>query len=51
MKIKRYWIVVSNNAADLEEQVNRALKDNWELRGEARAVNGMWYQTLVLVTD
>lgn len=50
MKVKQYWIVVSTNATDLEEQVNKALKeDAWELRGEARAVDELWYQTLVLV--
>lgn len=51
MKVKQYWIIVSQNAADLEEQVNKALKDNWELRGAANAVSGMWYQTLVLVSE
>lgn len=52
MRVIKYWIIVSEDATELENRVNEFLKQGWSLRGSARyAHTGLWYQTLVKKSD
>lgn len=52
MRVIQYYTVVSNNATDLDEQVNGLLKEDWQPKGVAhQGPNGAWYQTMVKKSD
>ena len=47
MKIKEYKIVAESTNLKMSDDINKLLKDGWELYGFPSIVDGIYFQTLV----